>query len=350
MSSASSSEDEFEQFRARAYSGGNIISLQQLREEIKHGQTLPKQNLCPADEDSSDSDDGQERSGRASDKQQHSKNENLKVPRTYRSRSLSPNYASTIAARNRARLRAEQLRQLLAKYSQDSQDEPVVSKNISPPHTKVVKKRSFDICFPQTYTEQQESQIQQAGGSDVRLGYRRRSDADRLYNNNSTKHVHPTRAQDEDSSWNMGEMRPRVSSMPSGTVTKRPTCRKAPSIHSFGYDTRNAYVIREFGLTSKGNVINKGSYLSQSNTSVDSGSTTASATSLVEGPYSVYLMGIPGVGIRALISTFIAEQLEDTDSGGQYFSQQLFEVYLLDIFRIKVMFPVPQIVILESNS
>ena len=321
MSSASSSEDEFEQFRARAYSGGNIISLQQLREEIKHGKTLPKQSLCPADEDSSDSDDGQERSGRTSDKhdagkQQHSRNGNLKVPRTHRSRSLSPNYASTIAARNRARLRAEQLRQLLAKYSQDSQDEPVVSRNISPTHTKVTKKRSFDICFPQTYTERQESQNQQGGGSDVQLTYRRRSDADRLHNNNSTKHVHPTRTQDEDTTWNMGEMRPRVSSMPSGTVTQRPSYRKAPSSHSFGYDTRNAYVIREFELTSKGNVINKGSYLSQSNTSVDSGSTTASAASLVEGPYSVYLMGIPGVGIRAIISTFIAEQLDDTDSGG----------------------------------
>ena len=321
MSSASSSEDEFEQFRARAYSGGNILSLQQLRNEQKQGKECSRRSLCPADEDSSDSDDGQERISRTSDKhegskQRHSRNGTLKVPRSYRSRSLSPSFASTIAARNRARLKAEQLRQLLAKQSQDSQDEPVVNRNIdvSPKHMQVMKKRSFDICFPQTYTDLQEKKAE--GPLGIRYTYRRRSDADHLYGNLKPNPYSTT--PNGDRNWELGEMRPRVSSMPSETLTQRSLCIKVPSIHSFAYDNRTTYRIREFQLTPKGNVISKGSYLSQSNTSVESGgSTTASATSLVEGPYNVYLMGIPGVGIRAIISTFIAEQFEDVDSSGR---------------------------------
>ena len=391
MSSTSDSEDEFEQFRARAFSGGNILSLQQLREEQqKHGRDISRRSLCPADEDSSDSDDDQERIFRSNDrnkgyKQHHSRNGTLKVPKSRsRSRSLSPNYASTIAARSRTRLKVEEMRQLLAKHSQDSQDEPPApmvvppvagNRSISPKlQSKAMKKRSIDICFPQTYTDLQEENNITEGttascGGGPRHAYRRRSDADHLnpsslkpvqsfFNHNGgTRHTYRRRSDADhlnssslklvqsfsshngDRLWDLGEMRPRVSSMPSGSVTKRPSYRreKTPSFQSFGYESNKAaHLIREFQLTPKGNVISKGNFLSQSNTSMESaeGSTTASATSLVEGPYNVYMIGIPGVGIRAIINTFIAEQFEDLDSGGRCLYLFCFETSTLNYLWI----------------
>ncbi len=345
MSSTSSLDDEFEIYRARALSGGNMVSVLQFRdnnnqhvgllstESLKRRQTHPAGNESSETDDDDDDGDGG-RLSRSCEKCQAAAKPHcrhldakstagLRPPRPMRSRSLSPGYPVTgsgsspglgsgsAKTKSRVRTKADQLKHLL-KHNHDNKAEPAAvvptNKNMSPQHhKKVAKIRSFDIdiSFPQPYTEQQDDD--DSSGSPTP---RRENDTNHLPGITSRPSFKHSHSHNSGHSWDLGEMRPRVSSMPCDSVMERPLYQKATSVNSF-------HRIREFQLTSKGNVINKGSYLSQSNTSIESASTTASATSLLEGPYYVYLMGVVGVGVRAIISTFVSE---DFDSSGEWIS------------------------------
>ncbi len=308
MSSASSLDDEFELFRARAYSGGNLMFTFNLRNE-NHSR------FCAADGESSDNDDEERACNYCNNS---GENLGLRVPRPQRSRSLSPGYpvalGSSVPAKCKTQGR-ESPQQGLNRYCYDCEGTKKTSGSTG--QQQVCKIKSFDISFPQSYTDQQE--LEQPKDTEVRKDVlqRRNSHSDHTPHSRRSRPTYEhskshTAAKTEENPWDIGEMRPRVCSMPSDSLIDR-THHQQHTRHTI---SNCVHRIREFQLTSKGNVINKGIHLSRSNTSVESGgSTTASATSLTEGPYYVYLMGVVGVGVRAIINMFMSE---DMDSFGEF--------------------------------
>ena len=318
MTSAFEFPDEFEEFRARSYSGGYKQAMTSREDNDKsyssHVQSKDgKRSPCPAEFDTSDSEDERtvlrvmnvgcrNKGNRSPSPSLRPMNCNrgtpgLKVPRPSRARSVSPQ-SSIMSARSRARLKVEELRRMMARKSEDSLDE---------------------------YPKNNESGINKSPGQRRRVsgGHECRSDSGISTNrNNQTEcsNVSPldTRFLSHmscvilDADDEIGDIRPRVSTEPTRTLSRGSFRSKVPST-SDGVKgkVRLVHTVRHFTITSKGSVVSQGEYLSKSSTSVgsyESGSTTCSAASDNCEYYTVLFVGDPGVGKRALIEKFLPQE------------------------------------------
>lgn len=114
----------------------------------------------------------------------------------------------------------------------------------------------------------------------------------------------------EDDEWDMGAMRPRVSSMPARTLTKR---ARVPSLARLrSNNSPDMHRVRAFTITSHGVVSDGDKYVSNSSVSV--ASTESEAPSLTpDGSHDtptpslrVLVVGDHGVGKKALIHKFLS--------------------------------------------
>ena len=312
MTSTIEIPDEFEEFRARSYSGGCRQAMVSSKDSDHFNLSQVKSRTtnkspCPAEFDTSDSEDergmrrfmaveGRNRWNRSpSPRSVHvgssRANPALKVPRTYRARSASPHSSSIMSARTRARMKVEELRKMMAKKSEDSQDEYYRSREL---HRPPFQKR------------------RESGGNEYR------SDSGVCMNKGTDECPKPTALETRflshmscvvlDADDEIGDMRPRVSTEPTRTLSRLSFRSKVPRGSNATKESRLVHTVRHFTITSKGSVVSQGEYLSKSSTSLgsyESGSTGSSAESDDGEDYTVVFVGDPGVGKNALIEKFL---------------------------------------------
>ena len=311
MTSTIEIPDEFEEFRARSYSGGcrqaMVSSKDSDHSQINQARSrTSNKSPCPAEFDTSDSEDerGMRRLMAAEGRNRWNRspsprsvhvgssriNPALKVPRTYRARSASPQSSSIMSARTRARMKVEELRRMMAKKSEDSQDEYYRSREL---HRPPIQKRK------------------ESGGNEYR------SDSGVCMNKETDECPKPNALETRflshmscvvlDADDEIGDMRPRVSTEPTRTLSRLSFRSKVPRGSNATRETRLVHTVRHFTITSKGSVVSQGEYLSKSSTSLgsyESGS-TCSASSDDGEDYTVVFVGDPGVGKNALIEKFL---------------------------------------------
>ena len=134
---------------------------------------------------------------------------------------------------------------------------------------------------------------------------------------------HMTATGDED--WDMGAMRPRVSSMPVRSVIRRPTSRAPSLVRLRANQSPDLHRVRAFTITSRGVVSNGDKYISNSSvasTESEGLSNTSDGSHDTPTPsYQVVLMGYPGVGKRSLICKFLsAENSTAMSSLGKFYT------------------------------
>ena len=336
MTSTIELPDEFEEFRARSYSGGCKVSmLHPDRKEFSNSATVPQQQRgglgggggtsstrspCPAEFDTSDSEDDRTRRRGSAVEFRSKCNRSpsprpgaagtgsyprgvpgLKVPRNYRTRSASPQ-SSLLSARSRARMKVEELRKMMAKKSEDSQDEYYKNKDRQSPAGQ--RRRSSPA--------NQGSKSDSAGTTTA--GRRRSNPPAEGYTANplDARFLSHMSCVVLDEGDEMGDMRPRLSTEPTRTLSRRSFIRsRIPPPTNAKRQTPIVHTVRHFAITSKGSVVSQGEYLSKSSTSLgsyDSGSTTCSAASEDCEDYVVVFVGDPGVGKNALIEKFLPQE------------------------------------------
>ena len=311
MTSTIEIPDEFEEFRARSYSGGCRQAMVSSKDsDPSHTNQARSRTTnkspCPAEFDTSDSEDerGMRRLMAAEGRNRWNRspsprsvqvgssraNPALKVPRTYRARSASPQSSSVMSARTRTRMKVEELRRMMAKKSEDSQDEYYRSREL---HRPPFQKR------------------RESGSNEYR------SDSGVCMNKETDECPKPTALETRflshmscvvlDADDEIGDMRPRVSTEPTRTLSRLSFRSKVPRGSNATKETRLVHTVRHFTITSKGSVVSQGEYLSKSSTSLgsyESGS-TCSASSDDGEDYTVVFVGDPGVGKNALIEKFL---------------------------------------------
>ena len=309
MTSTIEIPDEFEEFRARSYSGGcrqaMVSSKDSDRSHLNQARNRIK-SPCPAEFDTSDSEDergvrrlmtaeGRTRWNRSPSPRSvpvgsNRANPALKVPRTYRGRSASPHSSTIMSARTRARMKVEELRRMMAKKSEDSQDEYSRSREL---HRSPFQKR------------------RESGGNEYRSdsGVCMNKEIDECPKSNAleTRFLSHMSCVVLDADDEIGDMRPRVSTEPTRTLSRLSFRSKVPRGSDAIKETRLVHTVRHFTITSKGSVVSQGEYLSKSSTSLgsyESGSTCSAASDDGED-YTVVFVGDPGVGKNALIEKFL---------------------------------------------
>ena len=333
--------DEFEEFRARSYSGGcrqaminttttdddNEIKLS--RPNYARGRSADK-SPCPAEFDTSDSEDerGKRRfmsvearnrrdrspsprhrtSGSVTVSCTNRTSPGLNVPRAYRARSASPHSSSIMSARSRARMKAEELRRMMAKKSEDSQDEYHARNNreITMNKSPYQKRRTSGSKDTTRRTSETRSD------SGVNPNRNNASDFSSKSNALDSRFLSHMSCVVLDADDEIGDMRPRVSTEPTRTLSRMSFRSKLPlASQAIKEPPQIVHTVRHFTITSKGSVVSQGEYLCKSSTSLgscDSGNTTYSAASDDAEDYTVIFVGDPGVGKRALIDRFLPQE------------------------------------------
>ncbi len=335
MTSTIEIPDEFEEFRARSYSGGCRVALLSTVSKERNSQNIERtisRSPCPAEFDTSDSEDERKTRRRGSSLEARtnytrspsprpgpgpgpvgfprrgsagptagcagggsSGPHGLKVPRNYRTRSVSPQ--STLgSARIRARMKVEEMRKLMAKKSEDSQDEFFKTKDV------ITQK-------PPAGPRRRKSGESEAGGAaftgSAHLNHQNQRRTSSPMESRFLSHMSFVVLDADDE---LGDMRPRVATEPSRTLSKRSFRSEVPHPSNAHRDSVPFHTVRHFTITCKGNVVSQGQYLSKSSTSLgsyESASSTYSAASDDLEDYTVLILGNPGVGKNALIDKFL---------------------------------------------
>lgn len=165
----------------------------------------------------------------------------------------------------------------------------------------------------------------------------RRREGNNSYNNNTPEAFnervlsHVADLVLKDTEWEVGDMRPRVASLPA----RHPGTRRLPSLASL---RRNSGVhrVRSYVITPHGGVIKEGErYVSNSSvcsteSNLSAGTTTGSLTSLSPSPnYRIILSGQDGVGKRAIIQRFLVPH--DAGTANSSLGKNLFQLYSIFI-------------------
>ena len=327
--------DEFEQFRARAFSGG----------DLPFSATTERRDC-----DSRGSADGGPRSGQTPEEEQEEEDTTTDWE-VYRVTSQTPGTTPTICCHSCENVPTSPLTPSL--LCSGPRDEPRTrSSSLSPIRDATFHQRprlsdgncninarsrsSSSMCKPTSPKLLQCPQFHpqglwsEAGPPTSEQGDRQQDDAAPV--DHTTKcgprttnklddrvlsHMAWTMLDDDD--WILGDMRPRITSMPSRPFRRSRWGRDHPP--SLSQLRRSpipgeTHRVKSYAITPKGVVIKGDVYLSRSSTSVasnESESTTHSAGSIEQPVYRVLVIGEPGVGKRALVQSFLSPDSPDNN-------------------------------------